>query len=168
MWRPRIKLLLLLLVLAAPVPVAWAMWHWQWMVPDGVGVEALVQPQIAPLTQWLPEFGDEHQADFYLLLNCQQQCPAERIWRIHRALGRDAERVWRWRVGETLSQSGLPGESLKAVPAPFKAPLALADHQGRIVLLFQHLDDRQILRDVRYVLKRVPAKPDYWLEDQDD
>ena len=161
------KLLGLLLLLSAPVPVAWAMWHWQLGIPAGVGVSAEVQPDVPLLADWLPAY-HQPDADFYLLVNCQGlSCPAERIWRIHRALGKDAKRIWRWRF-DSNSNNALPGETITKNTVADDSPLLLADADGRIVLRFQQLDDKQVLRDLRYVLKRAPAAPDYWPEQQDD
>ncbi|WP_157729910.1 hypothetical protein [Bacterioplanes sanyensis] len=146
------------------MPIAWAMWHWQLAIPKDVAVDATVQPDVPPLSQWLGEY-DQNIADFYLLINCHQSdCNADSAWHIHRALGRDAQRLWRWRLTDDASISALPGESVSTAVPPFAGSLALADANGRVVLLFQDLDDAQVLKDLRYVLKRVPKRPDYWPE----
>ncbi len=110
--RGRLKLAALLLFLSLPVLVATVMALTRVGIPEGRTAHGELGPGVPSLAQWpLDAPVDEALAgDWVLAFACRERC-AERgdlWWRLHRALGREAPRVSRLRVGG--SESALPGE----------------------------------------------------------
>lgn len=141
----RIKLLLLMLLLAAPLLVSTGMYTLQAGIPETKVAKGELLPDLAPLQDWPLDWqaSDEWWLVWVAEADCQQACKqqADRLWRMHRALGREADRVYRLRIG---GQQELPGE--KALP--WLAPVPewanvgdtwLVDPQGQVVLAY----DRQ-------------------------
>ncbi|MGI0500654.1 hypothetical protein [Limnospira platensis] len=165
--RNRLKLLCLIFVLGAPMPMAWAMLHWKIGIPDHKVAHGNLDHDRPILSQWpigqLPD-----QSQWWLVWSTHETCDdvclaeADKWWRLHRALGRQAERVLRLRIGSDTDV--LPGEI--AVFWEGKAPdwheayrVWLVDPQGHIVTEYPaQVDARSVHKDLERLLKRNPEK----------
>ncbi|MFN3881615.1 MAG: hypothetical protein ACK4L8_09330 [Nitrincola lacisaponensis] len=163
--KSRIQLLLLIMILGAPMPVAWAMLHWQVGIPEGHVARGELQHNLPPLSEWPLQ---EHPGGHWLLIwsapaVCDVTCQAEadRWWRMHRAMGRQAARVERVRLSEQ-EQTLLPGETLALwqsvrLPGVEDYQVWLADPQGNIVTRYPAgVDLRAVHKDLEHLLKRNP------------
>lgn len=102
------QLWLIIFALGAPLPLAWAAWYWKIGIPDQQSVHGQLLPAEGNIFDWslMPLGKTTHVVDpvlhftdaehWYLLFNCQESCRDEEFWRIHRALGRDADRLIRY------------------------------------------------------------------------
>ncbi|MFK4015073.1 hypothetical protein [Cobetia marina] len=192
--RQRLKLVALLGLLSAPLPLAWAMLSVQVGIPEGRVANGALLPDVMPLQDWSLEYlvsasaprqpeddsgmppraaqGADEQR-FWLswpepsrseLATAQ----AERWWRLHRALGKEAPRLGRLVVAEqSFQHPQVPGEqrALGHWPSANGAgaspqPLRLIDPQGRVVVAYgPEITPQAVMKDVRRLLKRNPAAP---------
>lgn len=148
--KNRIKLMLLMLLLAAPMLVSGSMYALQMGIPEKQMARGELLPDLQPLQQWSLDW--QASGEWWLVwvadTPCQTSCQqlADQWWRVHRALGREADRVYRLRV-DTATDEGqqakeaLPGERIAYwqgdVPdwvAPGQA--WLVDPEGRVVLAY--------------------------------
>ncbi|WP_409522454.1 hypothetical protein [Nitrincola sp. MINF-07-Sa-05] len=162
----RLKLVLLILVLGAPMPVAWAMLHWQIGLPDKHIARGELSHQLPPLTQWPIEWVETD--DWWLVWAasevCNESCKAEadKWWRMHRALGRNAERVYRLRLGGDME--ALPGELQVSWLSNRPDWVAdgqvwLVDPQGNVVTRYEpYVDAKDVHKDLEHLLKRNPER----------
>ncbi|TVU73689.1 hypothetical protein [Cobetia crustatorum] len=198
--RQRLKLVALLGLLFAPLPLAWAMLNAQVGIPDGRVANGALLPAVAPLPEWsLRYIGEEQDASlvetgmppqiargadeerFWLSWpesedSRQAEVQAERWWRLHRALGKEAPRLGRLVVAaQEFQHAQVPGEQRAlgewpvadlhsaATPesdATLPESLRLIDPQGRVVLAYgADVTPKAVLTDVRRLLKRNPAAP---------
>lgn len=161
--RQRLKLLALIAVFVVPLVSAWAMVEWRVGIPQGSTAHGELEPQVPPLARWpLREPLPPRVADDWLLaFDCSRDCEAlaDQWWRMHRALGRDADRVSRLRIGGETEP--LPGESVAHWQAPpaWREParLWLLDPGGRVVLGYAAgTDPYDVLEDLERLLKVNP------------
>ncbi|WP_240935939.1 hypothetical protein [Billgrantia bachuensis] len=159
----RLKLLALIAVFALPMLTAWIMLTWRVGIPE----EHTAHGELAPPVPSLPEWPlVERQAsfdggDWVLAFDCTRDCEAlaDRWWRMHRALGREAPRVTRLRIGG--SAEALPGEEVsqwREMPEWQAAGAVwLLDPQGRVVLRYDDsVAERDVKDDLTRLLKRNP------------
>lgn len=166
--RQYLKLVALFSVFAAPLAVAWGMVEWRIGIPDSRTAHGTLEPGIPQLRDWplVEEPRGLESDDWILAFDCTEGCEAiaDRWWRVHRALGREAPRVARLRVGGELSP--LPGEYVvnwrsEDVPA-WQQPghVWLLDPQGRVLLAYASTTDpADVLDDINHVLRRNPDSP---------
>jgi hypothetical protein len=163
--RQRLKLLALIALFAVPVVTAWAMVEWRIGIPDQRTAHGELAPEISALAQW--PLAEPRQAPppghWVLAFDCSRHCAAlaDQWWRLHRALGREAPRVSRLRIGGEAP--ALPGETLAqwaAIP-DWQAPgrLWLLDPHGTPVLAYAaEVDARDVLDDIRHLLRMNPDR----------
>jgi hypothetical protein len=161
--HPRAKLLALLALFALPVLVAWIMVTWRVGIPEQRTAHGELSPDIPSLAAW-PLAGEPAPGltgDWVLAFDCAERCEAlaDQWWRLHRALGREAPRVTRLRVGGEAE--ALPGEAVDQwaeVPAWRHADwLWVLDPQGRPVLGYgPEVEARDVLDDVNRLLRMNP------------
>lgn len=137
--RQRLKLVALLGLLFAPLPLAWAMLSAHVGIPDGRVANGALLPAVAALPEWsLHYIGEGHDGEagveniengmppriargaeeerFWLswpepLHTQQAEIEAERWWRLHRALGKEAPRLGRLVVApHQFRHAQMPGE----------------------------------------------------------
>ncbi|WP_229755492.1 hypothetical protein [Vreelandella lutescens] len=96
-----------------------------------------------------------------LVLDCGTRCEQQQdeLWRLHRALGREAARLQRLRIGG--SNAALPGETVVAwqhQPAwSHDHTVWLFDPMGRPALAFSpNVSTSDILDDIRHLFKVNP------------
>lgn len=159
----RLKVLALLSLFALPLLVAWAMVTWRVGIPEQRTAHGDLAPDLPALAAWPLE--GEHAAglggDWVLAFDCGDQCAAlaDQWWRLHRALGREAPRVSRLRVGGEAS--ALPGEAVAhwtEHPA-WHAPdhLWVLDPRGVPVLAYgPEVSARDVLDDLNRLLRMNP------------
>ena len=173
--RNRLKLALLLLVLSTPMTAAWALFQWPELIPENRVAHGKLLPDVANLYQWSAQnFEQQDPAGQYwkLVQICTVECREDIYWRVHRALGRDAERLSRWRLGAAGQPEKLPGEVIVQTDldafadfVPQQYSLLIADPQGHVVLAYSSpIVEKEVLKDLRYLLRRNPAKPSYFVE----
>lgn len=161
----RVKLLALFAVFLLPMAVAWGMVEWRWGLPEGRTAHGRLTPDLPTLGAW-PLVGGAKQGadDWVLAFDCSPPCgeQADRWWRLHRALGREAYRVSRLRLGG--GEPPLPGASAaewSALP-PWRASgrLWIFDPEGRPVLQYEAgVETSLVLEDLEHLLERNPAPP---------
>ena len=96
----------------------------------------------------------------------------DEMWRLHRALGRDADRVQRWYLLPHKEREAVTGEFLgehisRLYDVVTDQDLGsyrvwLADPEGHVVISYGgqiHIKD--IYTDLRYLLRRNPAPPQW-------
>ncbi|SFC40153.1 hypothetical protein SAMN05660443_2527 [Marinospirillum celere] len=156
----RIKLLLLMILMAAPVMASWSMHLFKVGIPEQQTAKGDLLPELPPLAEWPLDW----QADgrWWLVMAADQECAAvcdqqaDKLWRIHRALGREAERVFRLRAG---GDDALPGEVAEAwtgLPPEGVEPgkAWIVDPQGQVVLAYQaDVEPGDIHRDLMRLLR---------------
>lgn len=161
--RQRIKLLLIFIIFSAPIITAWGMVEWRIGVPDQITAHGSPAEQLPLLEHWPVEtvskagagIGDEQ---WTLAFDCSVQCAKRRdvLWRMHRALGRDAHRLTRLNIGG--GGEALPGEQLARwheMPAWRQTnSVWLIDSQGRPALSFPaSVPVADILDDTQHLFK---------------
>ncbi|MBE0507842.1 MAG: hypothetical protein IBX50_14210 [Marinospirillum sp.] len=156
----RVKLLLLMLLLAAPLLISTGMYTLQAGIPEARVAKGELLPELEPLQEW--PLAWQATGEWWLVwvaeADCNQRCEAQadELWRMHRALGREADRVYRLRAG---GSSELPGE--KALPWLDVAPpwavagnTWLVDPEGRVVLAYDlNTPAAEIHRDLTRLLR---------------
>lgn len=198
------QLWLIVIALGAPLPLAWAAWYWQIGIPDGKNVSGVLLPNTSNLFSWpLQPLGENYHAKnpihlvqqkepWYLVIECTALCRNDEFWRLHRALGRDADRLVRYTLTSTpssvinyddplpgsywwyLNQSKQTQQADQKSPVPSSEPsldtfakdyaIWLADPSGQIVLAYtSDVHIKTLLKDIRRVLRRNPEKPS-WMQ----
>lgn len=159
----RIKLTALFAIFALPPLVAWGMVTWRVGIPEQRTAHGVLAPAVPSLSQWplaglgaLPE-----QGDWLLAFDCSSACPerADQWWRLHRALGREAPRVTRLRIGG--AEEALPGELVArwaSLPAwQEDGQTWLLDPRGEVVLAYaENVPPRDVLDDLNRLLRLNP------------
>lgn len=167
--RQRLKLLALIALFAGPMLLAWVMVEWRVGIPEERAAHGQLMPSLPPLAQWplkepRPAF---EPGDWVLAYECgDSDCDmaADRWWRLHRALGKDATRVIRLRLGASR-EATLPGEiasQWRQRPDWSSAGESwFIDPQGRVVLAYE--DGQQpdgVLDDIKRLLK-MNSEPEF-------
>ncbi|MDT8893787.1 hypothetical protein RSO41_03890 [Halomonas sp. I1] len=164
--RSRFKLLALFAVFVLPMAMAWGMVEWRLGIPDERTAHGTLHPDIPRLSEWpLNEVEKEGDGDWLVAFDCVNGCAesADRWWRVHRALGRDAHRVSRLRIGGAEGVA-LPGEAIvswRDIPA-WRAPgsLWILDPDGRPVLSYEEgVEASNVLEDIERLLELNPEPP---------
>ncbi|RDB43214.1 hypothetical protein DU490_09335 [Halomonas sp. DQ26W] len=169
--RQRFKLLALIAIFAIPVITAWVMVEWRIGIPDQRTAHGELAPQVPPLAHW--PLAEPRQAleagDWILAFDCSIDCDvhADQWWRLHRAMGREAPRISRLRIGG--HGPALPGESLAqwAKVPEWQSPgrVWLLDPRGDAVLTYTSgVEPRDVLDDVNHLLRMNPdtrAAPEF-------
>ncbi|QEA39890.1 hypothetical protein FGL86_12980 [Pistricoccus aurantiacus] len=162
--RQRLKLMVLIAVFFLPLLGAWGMLHWQAGIPAGRTAHGQLMPPVPPLSEWpladkLPI--SDGQA-WWLVFDCEADCKkrADQWWRMHRALGRQADRVTRLRIGGNAE--ALPGGNTtrwSALPDwRDSSVLWILDPQGRVVLAYpESIEPAAVLEDMEQLLKVNPG-----------
>ncbi|SFX30575.1 hypothetical protein [Marinospirillum alkaliphilum] len=148
--KNRIKLVLLMLLLAAPMLVSGSMYALQLGIPEKQVARGALLPDLQPLQQWPLDW--QASGEWWLVwiadAPCQATCQqlADQWWRVHRALGREADRVYRLRIEMAVNESrplteALPGERVvhwQGNAPDWAAPgqTWLVDPEGRVVLAY--------------------------------
>lgn len=111
---PRLILMLLFVAFAAPVVIAWVMVTWRIGIPSHYTAHGDVSVTAPPLEEWPLTSRLEPGEQWMLVFECVEPCDArqDELWRLHRALGREAGRLQRLRIGGDLQM--LPGETATA------------------------------------------------------
>lgn len=158
--HPRLKVLALIAMFGLPPLLAWTMVNWQVGIPDERTAHGELVPDIPPLSEW-PIDGSHDEGTWVLAFDCAERCEtlSDQWWRLHRALGREAPRVSRLRVGGDADL--LPGEQMtqwQQVPEWRSADrLWVLDPQGHPVLGYgPDADARDVLDDVNRLLRMNP------------
>ncbi|CAM4172893.1 hypothetical protein VRRI112168_16695 [Vreelandella rituensis] len=127
-------------------------------VPEEMALEKIALESTAPET---PE--ENSPETWILAFDCQADCAAQadQWWRLHRALGREAVRVSRLRIGGAFE--ALPGEKVRdwqARPGWVKeGDIWILDPQGHPVLAFNGgTQAADVLKDIKHLLR---VNPDY-------
>lgn len=161
--HPRFKLLALLAAFVLPLLVAWVMVTWRIGIPEQRTAHGELVPDVPALSQWplARPHGPVEGGDWVLAFDCAGDCEAlaDQWWRLHRALGSEAHRVSRLRIGG--EGQALPGEvvaewiSLPAWHRP--GQLWVLDPRGEAVLGYSSgVEARDVLDDVNKLLRMNP------------
>ncbi|MDY7117262.1 hypothetical protein RAN53_12980 [Halomonas sp. SSL-5] len=162
----RLKLLALLLFLSLPVLVATVMALGRIGIPEGRTAHGELAPDIPALADWPLDAPAEPSVsgDWVLAFDCGQRCAelSDQWWRLHRALGREAPRVSRLRVGGDAE--ALPGEVVAhwAERPAWLEPdrLWLLDPRGQPVLGYDPgVDPYAVKKDLGRLLRMNPEAP---------
>lgn len=163
--RQRCKLLALISVFAAPLIVAWIMVQWRIGIPDSRTAHGQLEPDLPSLQQWPLADWTMDERDWVLAFDCSRQCEqrADRWWRLHRALGREAPRVSRLRIGGTSGEP-LPGEYqahwLERPDWTANGRIWVFDPHGEVVLSYSpHVETEDVLNDIQLLLDTNPEEP---------
>ncbi|MFC3285395.1 hypothetical protein [Litchfieldella rifensis] len=165
--RQRWKLIALIAVFVAPLATAWVMVEWRLGVPEERTAHGELNPDVPPLAQW-PLRDAPHvleAGDWVMAFDCPPSCDAlaDQWWRLHRALGREAPRVTRLRIGDAATP--LPGEVLgqwqEAPDWQSDGQLWLLDPRGKVVLSYTAgAEPDDVLDDLNRLLRMNPDKPE--------
>lgn len=161
----RLKLLALIVIFAAPVIVAWVMVQWRVGIPEQRTAHGELAPDVPRLSEWpLTEPYDSLDGgDWVLAFDCSSACAeeADRWWRMHRALGREAPRVTRLRVGgEGELLPGEVGSQWRDVPV-WQSPgqIWVLDPEGKVVLTYsREVEVRDVMEDLSHLLSINPDR----------
>ena len=158
------KLIALIAIFALPLVSAWVMVEWRIGIPDQRTAHGELAPDIPPLAHWpLADHGGEGDADLWLLaFDCSRDCAAlaDQWWRLHRALGREAPRVGRLRIGG--DEASLPGERQarwQGQPPEWQSPgrVWLLAPGGEALLTYAaDVEARDVLDDIQHLLRVNP------------
>jgi len=159
--RQRIKLLLIFIIFAAPIVTAWGMVEWRVGVPEEITAHGSPADQVPSFEHWPIEamsVAPRSEERWILAFDCSRQCAERRdlLWRMHRALGRDANRLTRISIGG--EGEPLPGEQLaewREAPGWRQAnSVWLIDPEGRPALSFSaSVPAAEILDDTQHLFK---------------
>jgi hypothetical protein len=163
--RSRLKLLALMAIFALPMLVAWVMVAFRIGIPDQRTAHGELAPEVPVLADWPIEAAEDALGgDWLLAFDCAEDCDAsaDQWWRVHRALGREAHRISRLRIGEAAE--ALPGETLaRWTSSPdWRDPgrLWVLDPDGRPVLSYASgVDAADVLDDIEKLLRMNPEQP---------
>ena len=170
--RSRLKLIALFAIFGLPVAVAWGMVEWRLGVPEGRTAHGTLHPAVPALSHWPVEGVEKAGAsDWLLAFDCAEGCAerADQWWRLHRALGREAHRLSRLRLGGT--SPALPGEAIaqwSSTPPEWRRPggLWVLDPDGRVVLGYSaQVAPADVLDDIEQLLRMNPEPPSAWRDD---
>lgn len=166
--RSRLKLLALITVFALPMLVAWVMVTWRVGIPEQRTAHGELSPEVPLLANWplngLPQSLLQSN-DWILAFDCDIECDAQadQWWRLHRALGREAGRISRLRIGGEASEA-LPGETLiqwSEMPE-WRSPAKLwvLDPQGMAAVSYTAgVEAADVLDDLQQLLDMNPQPP---------
>ncbi|MFP4137991.1 MAG: hypothetical protein ACLFSR_06505 [Halomonas sp.] len=164
--RGHLKLVALLLFLSLPVLVATVMALARVGIPEGRTANGELGPEVPALAEWpLTTSVEETLADDWVLAyDCGERCAelGDQWWRLHRALGREAPRVTRLRLGG--DGDALPGEAVarwRERPAWAEGDrLWLLDPRGLPVLSYgAEADPYAVKEDLGRLLRMNPEAP---------
>ncbi|MGK0546144.1 hypothetical protein ACSEE7_11640 [Halomonas cupida] len=182
-WQ-RTKLIALISIFVAPMLVAWIMAEWRIGIPVERTAHGSLDSQLPVLSEWPIEAletgqgvtgsaDEDSQASgepmassraWRLVFDCGSGCQADadRWWRLHRALGKEAHRLTRLRIGGT--PPALPGESLwrwSTVPEWSGQGRAwLLDPVGNVAVAYADgTETRAVMDDIEHLFKRNPEWP---------
>nr|WP_295711656.1 hypothetical protein [uncultured Halomonas sp.] len=160
--RQRLKLMLIFAIFAAPMVAAWGMVEFRIGIPDRHTAHGDVELALPTLDEWpLTPYtlGDED--EWILAYDCTLQCETRQdaLWRLHRALGREAPRLTRLRIGGDAQ--ALPGEvasQWQRLPSWQKENAVwLLDPSGRPALAFdESVATKYMLDDIQHLFKVNP------------
>lgn len=158
---PRLKVALLFAIFAAPIVTSWAMVTWEVGIPKGHTAHGSITLEVPPLQDWPLMASIDASEHWTLVFECNTHCEEQQdeLWRLHRALGREATRLQRLRIGG--GDATLPGETMTAWES---APswrstndVWLFDPMGRPALAFgAGVPAADILDDIRHLFKVNP------------
>ncbi|BCB07821.1 hypothetical protein HHSLTHF2_17110 [Vreelandella venusta] len=158
---PRVKLLLIFAAFAAPIVTAWMMLTWQIGIPSEDTAHGQVHVSVPELDDWPLSAQPAKNDAWTLVFDCASHCDErmDELWRLHRALGREAPRLQRLRIGGSTQE--LPGETVNrwlAEPAwREENSVWLMDPFGRPALSFNKaVPAADILDDIRHLFKVNP------------
>ncbi|EWG98826.1 hypothetical protein [Halomonas sp. BC04] len=163
--RQRLKLLALIAIFAIPVVTAWVMVEWRIGIPEQRTAHGELAPAVPALAEWplVEPIEALEPGDWVLAFDCSTECEAlaDQWWRLHRALGREAPRVSRLRIGG--DQPALPGESVAqwAQAPEWHSPgrVWLVDPRGEAVLTYsREVELRDVMDDISHLLRMNPEK----------
>lgn len=163
--RQRLKLLALFAIFALPLVLAWGMVQWRLGIPEGRTAHGELAPGLPELARWpLTTVEKDGASDWLLVFDCAEACDAaaDRWWRLHRALGREADRVSRLRIGG--DGTPLPGAAMAKWTdvAEWRGVhrLWILDPEGRAVLGYgPGVAASDVLTDLRRLLRLNPESP---------
>lgn len=155
----RLKLVLIFLIFAAPMLAAWGMVELRIGIPDRHTAHGQVDVALPVLEEWpLTTQADTGQEAWILAFDCTELCEQrmDEFWRLHRALGREAPRLTRLRIGGDAEP--LPGEMTSEwqyfPPWRDVNSVWLLDPMGRPALAFQaNVPTQYLLDDIQHLLK---------------
>ncbi|HET8790548.1 MAG TPA: hypothetical protein VFM75_05015 [Modicisalibacter sp.] len=161
--RQRLKLLALIALFAGPMLLAWVMVEWRVGIPDERVAHGKLMPSLPSLAQWPLENPRPalESNDWVLAFECDGDCEkaADRWWRLHRALGKDATRVTRLRLGarDGLLPGEVAGQWLQRPDWSDAGEVWFIDPEGRVVLAYEAGQEADgVLDDVKRLLKMNP------------
>jgi hypothetical protein len=161
--HPKAKLLALFAVFAVPMLVAWVMVTWRIGIPEQRSAHGELAPDLPVLSDWPLQgrSGLAEEGDWVLAFDCTANCEvhSDQWWRLHRALGREAPRVSRMRIGG--DSEPLPGESVThwVSPPDWTRPgrLWVLDPRGQPVLGYDvGVEPGDVLDDLNRLLRLNP------------
>ncbi|MDT0499737.1 MULTISPECIES: hypothetical protein [unclassified Halomonas] len=162
----RLKLAALLLFLSLPVLVATVMALWRIGIPEGRTAHGELAPGVPELAEWplTTSMAPAVSGDWVLAFDCGERCKelSDQWWRLHRALGSDAPRVSRLRVGGV--DDALPGAVVGqwAERPAWLEPgrLWVIDPRGQVVLGYEpEADPYAVKADLGRLLRMNPEAP---------
>lgn len=162
----RLKLAALLLFLSLPVLVATLMALWRIGIPEGRTAHGELAPGVPVLAEWplTVPMAPVVAGDWVLAFDCGERCGAlgDQWWRLHRALGSEAPRVSRLRVGGV--DDALPGAVVgqwAERPAWLESErLWVIDPRGQVVLGYEaEVDPYAVKADLERLLRMNPEAP---------
>lgn len=160
--RQRLKLMLIFAIFSAPMIAAWGMVELRIGIPERHTAHGDVDLTLPMLDEWpLTTVAENNEDEWILAFDCTQKCQArqDELWRLHRALGREAPRLKRLRIGG--SPELLPGEMAsewQRLPTWHKEnSVWLLDPLGRPALAFdQNVATKYVLDDIQHLFKVNP------------
>ena len=160
--RQRLKLILIFAIFAAPMVAAWGMVEFRIGIPDQHTAHGKVDVELPVLDEWpLTTVAVNDPEAWILAFDCAQQCEQRKdeLWRLHRALGREAPRLTRLRIGG--NPEPLPGEMTsewqQLPPWREDNSVWLLDPMGRPALAFDaNVATKYVLDDIQHLLKVNP------------
>ncbi|NYS60888.1 hypothetical protein [Vreelandella salicampi] len=160
--RQRLKLIMIFSIFAAPMLMAWIMVVWRVGIPEENMANGNINVNLPELAQWpIDDKEPLHRGAWVLAFDCSQKCSqrSDELWRLHRALGRDAERLTRLRIGGEYP--ALPGEKITRWSSSAEWAESnhawLLDPMGQTVVAFDaHLPTKKLLDDIQHALKVNP------------
>ncbi|WP_404345635.1 hypothetical protein LG331_07600 [Vreelandella aquamarina] len=158
---PRLKVALLFAIFAAPIVTAWGMVTWDVGIPRDHTAHGNITLEVPPLQDWPLMASIDASEQWTLVFECHVRCEEQQdeLWRLHRALGREATRLQRLRIGG--GDATLPGETKtvwQSTPAWRNTnDVWLFDPMGRPALAFSaDVSAADILDDIRHLFKVNP------------
>ncbi|WP_404474635.1 hypothetical protein LG301_07085 [Vreelandella venusta] len=155
----RLKLIMIFVLFAAPMAAAWGMVKWGVGIPNQHTAHGEVEVMAPNLYEWalvdpLESSNDVWTLAFECTVNCEKR--KDELWRLHRALGREAPRLQRLRIGGAIQ--ALPGEQVNQWQQPpawrNESVIWLMDPMGVPALAFnEQANASDILDDIRHLFK---------------